>query len=37
MRLDEASDCSNQVQLTLVIRYVDSDCHIGRMLRLSTL
>ena len=23
---DEASDCSNQVQLSLVIRYVDSDC-----------
>ena len=23
---DEASDCSNQEQLSLVIRYVDSDC-----------
>ena len=25
---DEASDCSNQVELSLVIRYVDSDCFI---------
>ena len=24
--LDEASDCSNQEQLSLVIRYVDNDC-----------
>ena len=23
---DETSDCSNQEQLSLVIRYVDSDC-----------
>ena len=27
---DEASDCSNQEQLSLVIRYVDSDCVIRK-------
>ena len=27
---DEASDCSNQKQLCLVIRHVDSDCVIRK-------
>ena len=29
---DEASDCSNQEQLSLAIRYVDSDCVIRQKL-----
>ena len=27
---DDASDCSNQKQLSLVIRYIDSDCVIRK-------